>query len=323
MVKPNTEALFGGIEAGGTKFVCGVGNCPDDFRDGQQATDCRQRFDTKDGPQVVLPAMVRWFQEQESRLGRKLAAIGIASFGPLDLDQTHLSTYGCLTSTPKVAWRGVNLLQPFRVAFGEDFPVAIDTDVNGAALGEHRWGAAQGLEDFVYVTVGTGLGAGAMSRGRLVHGLVHPEMGHLLLPRIEGDSFPGICERHGACWEGLCSGTAINARVGRSAETLAADHEAWTFTTRYMGYALANLVLTLSPRRVIIGGSVRKAGGLGEAAFFERVRAELQAALAGYVVADSLAEGIAEYVVPPRLGDDAGLCGAIELARWKLSGQTA
>ena len=160
----------------------------------------------------------------------------------------------------------------------------------------------------------------------MLHGLVHPEMGHMLLPRIPGDPFPGICTKHGACWEGLCSGKAIHSRSGKPAEFLKADDPAWIFTTRYLGYALANLICVLSPRRIIIGGSVAKAGdgpdALGQDQFFERIRDEVQTALAGYVVSDSLSNGIKEYIVPAKLGDDAGVCGAFVLAKNKLSVET-
>lgn len=319
MSDKNEKALFGGVEAGGTKFVCAVGSKPEDIT----SSDNRIEFETALGPTVVLPKVVAWFKDRESKLNCKLRAIGIASFGPVDLDESHTESYGCITSTPKLDWRNANLLSPFKKDFGEEFPIGLDTDVNGAALGEYRWGSAKNIEDFVYVSIGTGLGAGAMSRGRLLRGLVHPEMGHMLLPRIPGDSFPGVCTRHGACWEGLCCGKAIEARAGRPAKTLEAEHQAWTFTTRYIGYAIANLVCVLSPRKVVIGGGVRNAGQLGEDHFFQRIRDEVQNALAGYIVSDSLTKGINEYVVPPKLGDDAGVCGALELARLKFSGQTA
>jgi fructokinase len=313
------EALFGAIEAGGTKFVCAVGSRPSDIRIKEQPTENRKEFNTADGPEIVFANVVKWFREMEKKLGRNISAIGIASFGPVDLNESNTLSYGCITSTPKLSWRGANLLEPLRSEFGHALPLGLDTDVNGAALGEFTWGAAKGIDDFVYVTIGTGLGAGAMSRGRLLHGLVHPEMGHMLLPRIPGDPFPGSCTKHGACWEGLCSGTAIQSRAGKPAQDLESDDSAWIFTTRYIGYALANLICVLSPRRIIIGGSVRKAGKLGQDRFFERIRDEVQAALAGYVVSDSLTGGIRDYIVPAALGDDAGVCGAFELARMKLS----
>jgi fructokinase len=229
-------------------------------------------------------------------------------------------TYGFITSTPKPGWRGTNLVGAVRHAFG-DIAIGFDTDVNGAALGEFTHGCAVGLDDFVYVTVGTGIGAGGMVRGRLLHGLVHPEMGHLLLPRVVGDDFGGVCPFHASCWEGLCSGPALARRAGVAAEHLPADHPAWTITAQYMAYAIANIVLVLSPRRVILGGSVRKGGHLGEAKFFELVRERVLDALRGYVAAPLLtSEGMAQYLVPPQLGDDAGLLGAVALAEYALEG---
>jgi fructokinase len=195
----------------------------------------------------------------------------------------------------------------------------LDTDVNGAALGERAYGAAEGLDDFLYITIGTGVGAGAMARGRLLHGLVHPEIGHIRVPRLGGDRFPGVCPFHGDCWEGLCSGPALAARTGAAAETLPADHPAWGQLCAYVGLGLANLVCTLSPRRIVIGGSVRKAGSLGEAAFFAGVRRALRESLNGYVASPAiLTDALDGYVVPPLLGDDAGVCGAMVLGRLRL-----
>ena len=183
-------------------------------------------------------------------------------------------------------------------------------------LGEFFWGRASGLDDFVYISIGTGIGAGGMARGQLLHGLVHPEMGHMRLPRVAGDEFVGACKYHKDCWEGLCSGLAMQQRAGSPAEQLPPDHLAWTYETQYIGFAIANIICTLSPRRVIIGGSVRKAGRLGEAAFFRSVRKHVQTALNGYIVSPSvLNDGINEYIVPPLLGDDAGVCGAIALGQ--------
>ena len=181
-------------------------------------------------------------------------------------------------------------------------------------------GAGHGPQRPVYLTIGTGIGGGAIVGGRLVHGLVHPEMGHMLLPRLHGDTFKGICPFHGDCWEGLCSGSALEARYGQPASSLPKDHEAWSLEAHYSALALANLVLTLSPQRVIIGGSVRKAGGLGAERFFELVRDRLKAALGGYVVSPAFDSGIDSYIVPPRLGDDAGVCGAVALAQDALAG---
>jgi len=299
--------LVGAIEAGGTKFVCAIGR-----RSGAELL-VRQQFATGDDPVRLMSEVVRWFGEQEERLGR-LAAIGVASFGPLDL-RAGSGTWGCITTTPKSGWQWADLAGPLRRGF-PGVRLALDTDVNGAALGEQRWGAARGLEDFVYVTVGTGIGGGGMSGGRLLHGLMHPEMGHMLLPGVPGDRFPGVCPYHGRCWEGLCSGPAIAKRAGSAVEELSADSEVWSVTIRCMAQALMNLTCVLSPQRIVLGGSVRKAGLLGEEQFFRRLRVDLGELLAGYIGVLSLSDGgLDEYIVPPQLGDDAGVCGALALGQ--------
>lgn len=301
------DVLVGAIEGGGTKYVCAVGTGPGD------KLLARASFPTGSEPAKLLATVVDWLREQEKTHG-KLAAIGFASFGPVDLAPGS-PTYGYITSTPKPGWPNTDVVGPFRRAFGS-VPVGFDTDTNGAGLGEFFWGSAAGLDDFVYITIGTGIGAGGMARGQLLHGLVHPEVGHIYLPRVPGDEFEGACPYHGRCWEGLCSGPAMMRRAGVPAETLPPDHPVWQYETQYIGYAIANIVFTLSPRRVILGGSVRKAGQLGEDAFFRSVRQHVQTALNGYVVSPSLVgDGIHEYIVPPQLGDDAGVCGAIALGQ--------
>jgi fructokinase len=302
-----TPTIVGAVELGGTKIIAAIGSGPG------RGILARERFPTGDDPTQVLAQVTSWMRSEANRVG-PIAAIGIASFGPLDL-QPASSTHGFITTTPKRGWAGTDLLTPFRNAF-PSLPIAIDTDVNGAALGEGRWGAGRGLDDFVYITVGTGIGGGAIVHGKPVHGLVHPEMGHLPMPRAEGDRFAGSCAIHGRCWEGLCAGPAIAARSGRPAEELAADDPTWDAVTESMGHALATLTLVLSPRCIILGGSVRKAGHLGEVAFFGRCRSQLQRSLAGYVDSPALTDdGMRSFVVPPLLGDDAGLCGAIALAQ--------
>lgn len=299
--------IVGAVELGGTKIIAAIGSGPGAGILG------RERFATGDDPAQVLAQVTSWMRAASNRVGQ-ITAIGIASFGPLDLDPRS-STHGFITTTPKRGWARTDLLAPFRRAF-PGLPIALDTDVNGAALGEGRWGAGQGLDDFVYITVGTGIGGGAIVRGKPVHGLVHPEMGHIPMPRAAGDDFAGACAIHGRCWEGLCAGPAIAARAGRPAEELAADDPVWDAVTESMGHALATLTLVLSPRRIIIGGSVRKAGQLGQDAFFERCRSHLKRTLAGYVDSPALRdEGLRSFVVPPVLGDDAGLCGAMAMAQ--------
>lgn len=303
--------LFGGIEAGGTKLVCAVSTNP------ARGTLARVRFSTGDDPSALLAQVCEWFSAQE-RARAPLSALGVASFGPLDLDPRSPS-YGSITTTPKRGWAQCDLLGPLRRAF-PGRPIGFDTDVNGAALGEGRFGAARGLDDFLYITVGTGIGGGGLARAALLHGLVHPEMGHIAMPRLDGDTFEGACPFHGRCWEGLCSGPAIALRVGAPAETLAADHPEWERVARYMGFALGTLTCVLSPRRIVLGGSVRRAGQLGEAEFFRRMRVELAHALGGYIDSPALRDrGLDGYLVPPELGDDAGVLGALALAQDALS----
>lgn len=292
--------LYGGIEAGGTKFVCAIGTGPQDIR-------AEVRFPTT-MPQETLQRAVDFFQAQEALLGEPLAAVGIASFGPVDLIPGS-PTYGFITSTPKPGWRNVDVVGPIRRALG--VPVSFDTDVNGAALAEGLWGAARGLDTFIYLTIGTGIGGGGMVGGTLIHGLLHPEMGHLRIPHDrERDPFEGCCPYHGDCLEGLASGPALEARWGVRAERLPPDHPAWDLEAEYLALALHNLVCALSPQRVILGGGVMRQEHL-----FPRIRARLRDLLNGYIpVPAILTQEIEAYVVPPGLGDRAGVLGALALA---------
>lgn len=312
-MQTNHTPRTGAIEAGGTKCICAVGRHPDELLLPQS----RLELPSSEGPQEVIARIVDWFAARHAE--EPLHAIGIAAFGPLDLDPQS-PAYGFITATPKALWRDTDWLGPFRQAF-PDMPLAIDTDVNGAALGEWRWGAARGLADFIYITMGTGIGGGAMVGGQLCHGLLHPEMGHMRIARIAGDDFAGICPFHNDCWEGLCSGPALLARTGMPAERLPADHIAWEYLVRYTAAALANLVCVLSPQRIILGGSVRKAGALGEEAFFARLGEALKTSLNGYIALPAIVDEIDRYIVPPMLRDAAGACGAMALAQAALSAQ--
>jgi fructokinase len=304
------DTLVGAIEAGGTKFVCAIGSRP------YNGLVSRIEFPTRADPKGLLARVVEWLEERQHALGR-LRGIGIACFGPVDLEPAS-PTYGFITSTPKPGWDHTDVVGPLRRAFG-DIPIGFDTDVNGAALGEFRWGNAAGVEDFVYITMGTGIGAGGMANGRLLRGLVHPEMGHLILPRLAGDDFEGSCPYHGACWEGLCSGPAIAKRTGIPASQVPRDHPAWHSVAHYTACAIANITYVLSPRKIVLGGSVRKAGLLGEDAFLGLVRVGVHDCLQGYIASPALSRAaMAEYIVPPILGDDAGICGAIALAHCAL-----
>lgn len=301
--------LVGGIEAGGTKFVCAIGTGPG------AGIRARGVFPTSRIPDETLAAVLQWFRAQEAVFGR-LQAIGIATFGPLDLHKGS-PTYGHITSTPKPGWANYDIVgtvhQTLRV------PVGCDTDVNGAALAEWRWGAGRGLRHMAYVTVGTGIGVGAIVNAELLHGLGHPEMGHSFIPHDRRiDPYAGHCPYHGDCWEGLAAGPAIAERWGQPAELLPADHPGWGLEACYLAYGLANLVYILSPERIILGGGVSKGGPLGRASWLELVRTQLLETLKGYPQLPALIEGIDRFIVPPGLGDDAGVCGGLALALQEL-----
>ena len=306
MTPESINMLVGAVEAGGTKFVVAVGTGPG------TGILAKTSFPTGDNPAQLLSEISTWFHQQQSQHGQ-LQALGIASFGPVDLDPDS-PTYGSITSTPKTSWKNTDLVRHFKDSF-PGIPIGFDTDVNGAALGEYTWGNGVGISDFVYITIGTGIGAGGISGGQMIHGLIHPEMGHIFIPREPGDDFPGVCPYHGDCWEGLCSGPSMHKRTGLPAEKLPPGHPAWALETKYIAYAVANIACILSPKRVIIGGSVRKAGQLGEERFLQRIRENVRTVLHGYISSESLEDKIDKYIVPPLLGDDAGICGAIALGQ--------
>ena len=280
--------LYGGVEAGGTKWVCATGTAPDDLR-------AIETFATTT-PAETLARAVDFFTRNSG-----ISALGVGSFGPLDLRA------GRITTTPKAGWADTDVVSTLRETLG--VPVAFDTDVNAAALGEQRWGAAQGLDTFCYFTVGTGIGGGVMAGGRLVHGLVHPEIGHLLIPHDRArDPFDGGCPFHGDCFEGLASGSAIRQRWGKPAEELGDRNEVWELEAQYLALGVVNVTFAFSPQRVILGGGVMK-----QPALLPLVRARAQELLGGYIA--GLSEGLDDYIVGPGLGDRAGVLGAIELAR--------
>jgi fructokinase len=234
-------------------------------------------------------------------------ALGVASFGPIDLDPAS-PTFGYITTTPKVGWRFTDVVGALRSALG--VPVGWETDVTGAALGEHRWGAGRDVPNLVYLTVGTGIGGGALVDGRPVHGLLHPEMGHLLVPPLDGDTFAGICPYHGRCLEGLASGPALHRRLGRPPEEVPPDDPVWELEASYLAAGIHQIVHVLSPQRVIVGGGVAGAPGL-----LQRVRRHVVRLNQGYLAQAAVGEAIDSYIVPPGLGERAGVLGALELAR--------
>jgi fructokinase len=281
---------YGGVEAGGTKWVVGIGTGPDDLY--------ALEIIPTTTPEETLARAAAFFTQNGG-----VSAVGVGSFGPID----HRS--GRITTTPKPGWKNTDVVSALHGAL--DVPVAFDTDVNAAALGEQRWGAAIGLDTFCYFTVGTGIGGGVMAGGQLVHGLLHPEVGHMLIPHDrDRDPFAGSCPFHGDCFEGLASGGAIRQRWGKPAEELGDRSEVWELEAEYLALGVVNVVCVVSPQRVILGGGVMKQPSL-----LPLVRARTRALLAGYIGAPELADGLDEYIVAPALGDRAGVLGAIELAR--------
>ena len=288
--------MFGAIEAGGTKFVCAVGSDPADLTITQMPTT---------SPQVTTAQAIDFLR---ARSGGRLQAVGIGSFGPVDLSRSS-PTFGHITSTPKLSWQNFDFVGTVRAAL--DVPIGFDTDVNAAALGEARWGAAQSISDFVYLTVGTGIGGGVIVNGQLLHGMLHPEMGHIQIPHdCQRDPYPGCCPYHRDCLEGLASGPAMQERWGMPAPELPMDHPAWALEAHYLGLGLANWVCTLSPKRIVLGGGVMQKQWL-----FPLIRNEVVRLLNGYVQSTELTKNLDQYVVPARLGNRAGIAGALALAQ--------
>jgi len=291
--------FFGGIEAGGTKFVCIV-------TDENARILAETRFPTT-LPEETLLRTVDFFRHWMGEHHLALRGVGIASFGPVDL-RVGSETFGTITSTPKPGWKNASVAAVIEKELA--VPVFFDTDVNGAALSEGRWGAAQGLTDFLYVTIGTGVGGGAISAGKPLHGLVHPEMGHIILPHDRlADPFAGNCPFHGDCFEGLASGPAMNKRWGIPADKLPPDHPGWELEAQYIALALSSFIYTLSPQRIILGGGV-----MSQLQLFPMIRKKISSLINGYVQSPALLSAMDSYVVPPGLGNQAGALGAVALA---------
>lgn len=290
--------LFGGIEAGGTKFICAVGTNPDDLHN-------IIRIETT-SPGETIEKTIEYFKEQNKK--EKLLAVGVSSFGPLDLNPES-ATYGFITSTPKPGWQNTDFYGSIHKAL--NIPVGFDTDVNGAALGEYKWGAAKGLDNFIYLTIGTGIGGGGMINGKLMHGLMHPEMGHILIPHNKKeDPYEGKCPYHKDCFEGLASGPAIKERWGEAGEKLGEDHIAWQLEANYIAYALVNYICTLSPQRIIIGGGV-----MHQKKLLLLIHKKVKEIINNYIQVPELINDIEKFIVLPGLGDKAGILGAIALAK--------
>lgn len=287
--------MLAAIEAGGTKFVCAVGDEKGNIVDKIQIPTTV--------PSETLPQVIAFFEQYE------IEAIGIGSFGPVDVDEQS-STYGYITSTPKPGWNHYPLVQKLREAFS--VPIGFNTDVNAAALGEASFGAAKGLDSCLYITVGTGIGAGALVQGKLLQGFTHPEMGHILVRRNPDDNYQGKCPYHHDCLEGLAAGPAIEERWGAKGIDLVDRTEVWELEGYYLAQALMQYILILSPKKIILGGGVMK-----QKQVFSFITKYLNEFINEYVNLPD-AEG---YIVSPALGDNAGIIGSLLLANQALEGE--
>ncbi len=290
------QTLYGAIEGGGTKFLCAVGSGPDDIQ-------AETRIATTDPVQTLAQATAFF-----APYGSKLRAVGVCCFGALELRPQAGERYGALLETPKLGWSHfplrAELARVLRV------PIFIDTDVNGAALAEQRWGAGRDADPLIYVTVGTGVGVGAVIHGRPLHGLMHPELGHMRVGRAQGDSFAGICPFHHDCIEGMASAPALRARSGRDPDGLDDADPIWNLEVHYLAALVHTIVLAYSPERVVLGGGV-----LRRAILWPKLRDAVRTSLAGYVPRPQLqVSGIADFIVPSRLSGRAGLHGGFALA---------
>ena len=293
--------LYGALEAGGTKMICAVGN--------ENGRILDQSVISTSTPDETMPAIIEYFK---ARLDpslpddEKIQALGIACFGPVDVRKDS-KTYGNILNTPKIAWRNFPMLKTLKDALG-DIPVGFDTDVNGSLLGEATWGAAKGLSDAVYITIGTGIGMGAISAGHPVHGMLHPEAGHLIMSRVPGDDYKGHCPSHGACFEGMASGPAIEDRWGKPAKELADKPEVWELEAKYIAQALTDILLTLSPQKIILGGGVMEQSQL-----FSLVRKYVLEYVNDYIDTKQL-RNINNFISPAALNGNQGIMGALKLA---------
>ncbi|MBP3700959.1 MAG: ROK family protein [Lachnospiraceae bacterium] len=289
---------LGGLEARGSKMICAVGT--------EDGTLLDQTVIPTRGPKETMEDVIAYFRDKE------IEALGIASFGPVDVHKNS-DTYGHILDTPKEAWQHYNLLGTIRDAL--QVPVELETDMNGACLGEMTFGCAKGLDSVVYVSIGTGIGAGIAVNGQLLHGMIHPEAGHMLLRRHPRDGYEGICPFHATCFEGLASGPAIAERWGRPAEELHNNATVWEMESHYIAQAMVNLILIMSPRVIILGGGVMK-----HEALFPMIRKRVKKILNEYLNTDEL-QDLDQYIVPASLKGNQGVLGCIELARRALAAQ--
>lgn len=288
--------LLGALEAGGTKMVCAIGN--------EKGEIFEQISIPTETPEITLPQISAYFKKHA------IKALGIGSFGPIDLNKTS-PTYGFITTTPKPGWANCNIVGYFAEELG--CPIGFDTDVNGSMLGEVTWGAARGLHSSIYMTVGTGVGVGVYQNGSLSHGMLHPEAGHILLAKHAEDPYKGKCPYHRTCLEGLAAGPAIEERWGSKATDLVDNPKVWELEAFYLAQAIVNYILTLSPQRIILGGGV-----MHQTQLFPLIRTQVKELLGGYIQTPELAN-LETYIVPAALNGDQGIIGCLELARHSLT----
>lgn len=287
--------LFGALEAGGTKMVLAIGN--------ENGEIIEQTSIPTETPSVTIPKVIEYFKQKE------IASLGIGSFGPIDLDKNS-DTYGYITSTPKLAWANYDIVGNIKKVLS--IPIGFDTDVNGSALGEATWGSTKGLASSIYITIGTGVGVGVFQNGGLLHGMLHPEAGHILLSKHPKDSFEGLCPFHPNCLEGLAAGPAIEKRWGKKAIELKDNSEVWELEAYYLSQAIVNYILTLSPHRIVLGGGV-----MHQEQLFPLIRGQVAELLNGYIKTPQL-QNLDQYIVPAALNDDQGIMGCIQLAKLEL-----
>ena len=286
---------LGALEAGGTKMVCAIGD--------ESGKIYEQVSIPTETPEITMPRLISYFEE------RKLEALGIGCLGPIDPDKKS-ETYGYITSTPKLAWADYNIVGTMEKSLM--IPVGFDTDVNGSVLGEVTFGQAKGKKCVVYVTIGTGVGAGIYIEGKLLHGMLHPEAGHILLTQRQDDTYEGTCPYHKTCLEGLAAGPAIEARWGRKAVELKDDARVWDLEAYYIAQAIVNYILILSPQMIILGGGV-----MHQEQLFPKIRSYVKKMMNGYIKTKEMAD-LDHYIVPASLHDDQGIMGALELGRRAL-----
>ncbi|MBD5472454.1 MAG: ROK family protein [Lachnospiraceae bacterium] len=287
---------LGALEAGGTKMVCAIGD--------ETGKIFEQISIPTRTPEDTIPEIIDYFQKAQ------IEALGIGCFGPIDPDRQS-ATYGYITSTPKLAWANFNIVNAFEKAL--NYPVGFDTDVNGSVLGEVTFGQAKGKSCVVYVTIGTGVGAGIYIEGKLLHGMLHPEAGHVMIQRREGDNYQGKCPYHGTCLEGMAAGPAVEERWGKKAAELKDRKEVWDLEAYYIAQALTGYILTLSPEMIILGGGI-----MHQEQLFPMIRGYVKEMLGGYIKTEEL-ENMENYIVPASLNDDQGIMGALELGKRALA----